>query len=128
MERGSHLPEGKGSLEPIPGLGGSTGAGVNGERLGSSGGGGRKEGLVTMTGVCGLDGGEQGGVLSSSLLGDRSLTSGDRGGWSGGWLVGLMPGTWGDLDINYSGWVGGIYHRFALSQDQQGVFGEEILY
>jgi hypothetical protein len=77
FERGSHLPDGVGSLEPIPGLGGITGAGVNGERLGNSGGGGRNEGLVTMTGVWGLDGGEQGGVLSSSLLGDNSLTSGD---------------------------------------------------
>ena len=93
LERRSHLPDGRGSIEPIPGLGGRTGAGVNGERLVSSGGGGRNAGLVTMTGVWGLDGGEQGGVLSSSLLGDSSLTSGDRGGWCGGWLVGLMPGT-----------------------------------
>ena len=46
----SHLPDGSGSLDNS-GLGGSLGAGIEGEYLASSGGGGRKEGLVTMTGV-----------------------------------------------------------------------------
>ena len=45
----SHLPDGSGSLDS--GLGGSLGAGIDGEYLASSGVGGRKEGFVTITGV-----------------------------------------------------------------------------
>ena len=102
----SHLPVDSGSLES--GLGGSLGAGVKGEYLDRSGGGGRNEGLMTMTGVWGLDGGELGGVCKASLLGDNTLlNAGDKGGWLGGWLVGLMPGILGVLDINFrlGGWV-----------------------
>ena len=86
----------------MSGLGGSLGAGKMGEYLGRSGGGGRKAGLVTITGVWGLDIGEQGGVCRSSFLGDKALlTTGDKGGWLGGQLVGLMPGILGVLDINF---------------------------
>ena len=46
----SHLPDGSGSLDNC-GLGGSLGAGIDGEYLASSGGGGKKEGFVTITGV-----------------------------------------------------------------------------
>ena len=46
----SHLPDGSGSLE-CSGLGGSLGAGIEGEYLASNGGGGRKEGFETITGV-----------------------------------------------------------------------------
>ena len=46
----SHLPDGSGNLLES-GLGGSFGAGIQGEYLASSGGGGRKEGLDTITGV-----------------------------------------------------------------------------
>lgn len=51
LARLSHLPDSKGNLEPRFGLGGSRGAGVQGEYLARRGGGGRNEGLVTMTGV-----------------------------------------------------------------------------
>lgn len=112
MERLSHLPDGEGSLEPKSGLGGSRGAGVKGEYLASSGGGGRNEGLATMTGVWGWDGGEQGGVLSSSLLVDRSLIAGQ----GGGWVVGLMPEICGGLDINYR--VGGRYFSQVSSRSE----------
>ena len=47
----SHLPEGSGNLWKL-GLGGNLGAGIKGEYLGGSrGGGGKKEGFVTITGV-----------------------------------------------------------------------------
>jgi hypothetical protein len=100
----SHMPEAWGSLDPISGLGGSLGARCGaryGEYRGRRGGGGKKAGLLTMTGVDGLDGGEVGGVLSLSIEGDSSLLiAGDNGGWLGGRVVGLMPGTLGGLDIN----------------------------
>ena len=110
----SHLPDDLGSLES--GLGGSLGAGVKGEYLDRSGGGGRNKGLVTITGVWGLEGGEQGGVSKASLLGDKALlTAGDKGGWLGGGLVGLMPGRLGVLDINFR--VGGwLITQLALDQ------------
>ena len=68
----SHLPEGEGSLGPRFDLGGKLGEGKYGLYLGSRGGGGRKFGLATMTGVCGLDGGDDGGVACTSppTLGD----------------------------------------------------------
>ena len=47
----SHLPDGSGSLNPKSGLGGSLGGGIQGEYLASRGGGGRKDGLDTITGV-----------------------------------------------------------------------------
>ena len=46
----SHLPDGSGRLLKS-GLGGSLGAGIDGEYLASSGSGGKKEGLLTITGV-----------------------------------------------------------------------------
>ena len=66
----SHLPDGFRSLDPSSGLGGSFGVGLKGEYLGRSGGGGKKFGFVTITGVFWLEGGEQLGVTRSSLLGD----------------------------------------------------------
>ena len=63
MEMLSHLPDGSGNLAQS-GLGGRAGTGIQGEYLASSGGGGRKEGLDTITGVCGVEcEGEQGGVV-----------------------------------------------------------------
>ena len=107
LVRLSHLPDDWGSLDPKSGLGGSLGAGMRGEYLEWSGGGARKQGLVTITGVCGFEGGEQSGVIKSSLLGERDLlTAGDKGGWLGGWAVGLIPGIIGVSDINF--WVVGI--------------------
>ena len=103
----SHLPDSGGNLEPMGGLGGSTGLGRCGcgEYLGRRGGGGRKLGLVTITGVLGRDGGEHVGVTKFSNLGDKPMAlAGERGGWLGGELVGLMPGIFTGLDIN---WVGG---------------------
>ena len=47
----SHTTDGSGSLSPKSGLGGSLGAGRQGEYLSSRGGGGKNEGFVTMTGV-----------------------------------------------------------------------------
>ena len=88
----SHLPVDLGNLEPSSGLGGSTGQGrctaggkglgsrggrAWGEYLGSRGGGGRKLGFVTITGVPGCEGGEQFGVTNSPLFGDRLLTCGE---------------------------------------------------
>ena len=59
-------------------------------------------GLMTMTGVLGPEGGEQFGVIRSSLLGDKSTGGpGEMGGWSGGGLVGVMPGILTGLDINW---------------------------
>ena len=85
----SHLPVDLGNFEPSSGLGGSTGQGrytaggkgldgrAWGEYLGSRGGGGRKLGFVTITGVPGCEGGEQFGVTKSPLLGDSLLTCGE---------------------------------------------------
>ena len=64
--RGSHLPEALGKLEPNSGFGGSLGVGKCGEYLGSSGGGGKKLGFNTITGVFGvteMEGGELLGVM-----------------------------------------------------------------
>ena len=67
----SHLPDGLGSLSPsLGGLGGRFGVGFKGEYLDRRGGGGRKLGFVTITGVLWLEGGEQLGVTRSSLFGD----------------------------------------------------------
>ena len=67
----SHLPDGFGSLAPgLGGKGGRFGVGMKGEYLGRRGGGGKKLGFVTITGVLWLEGGEQFGVTRSSLLGD----------------------------------------------------------
>ena len=72
--------------------------------------GGRKLGLVTITGVVGCEGGEQLGVTNSPLLGDKLMAwAGERGGRSGGGLVGVMPGISTGLDIN---WVGG-WEKFS---------------
>ena len=112
----SHLPDVAGKLEPMGGLGGSNGLGRCGEYLGRSGGGGRKLGLVTITGVLGCDGGEHVGVTKSSNLGDKPMAlAGERGGWSGGGLVGLMPGIFTGLDIN---WVGG-WEKFSTHSSIQ---------
>ena len=47
----SHRPAPGVSFVPIEGFGGRDGVGIYGEYLGSKGGGGRKFGFVTITGV-----------------------------------------------------------------------------
>ena len=81
----SHLPVGLGSLDPTTGLGGKVGLGTNGEYLGKRGGGDRKAGLLTITGVCESGGGgEEFGVMKFPLFGVRSpQADGDSGGWLG---------------------------------------------
>ena len=103
---GSHLPAGIGRLDPNSGLGVSLGVGTCGEYLGSSGGGGKKFGLDTITGVLGVTEAEPGELLgvtkkSSDTEGERleDGETGTLGASSTGWVVGTIPLT-GNLDIN----------------------------
>lgn len=64
--------------------------------------------MGTITGVTGLDGGEEGGVAwaISSLFGDKS-------GCSWRLLVATMPGIFGGMDMNRLGKVGIVFTRLG---------------